>query len=212
MTGPTRWWWVRHAPVVGPPGRIHGQADVGCDTGDRESFRALAGLLPRDGFWVISPLRRTRETATAIATAGLEVPEPVVESAFAEQNFGRWQGLGWQEMQAEDPVAYAAFWRNPTRNAPPEGESYAAQIERVAEAVDRLTATLAGRDIVSISHGGTIRAAVALALGLTPESAMAVVIDNLSVTRIEHVEDGLLSARHRVWRVQGVNMPCRWIR
>lgn len=212
MTDPTRWWWVRHAPIVGAPGRIYGQTDAGCDTGDRQSFRALAKLLPIDALWVISSLRRTRETAEAIATAGMAVPEPLVEPDFAEQNFGRWQGLKWEEMEAAEPAAYDAFWRNPTRNAPPEGESYVAQIARTRAAIERLTAEHPGRNVVSVSHGGTIRAAVAVALGLTPEAAMAVVVDNLSVTRINYVEDGLLRARAGVWQVQGVNMPCRWIR
>lgn len=212
MTVPTRWWWVRHAPIAGVPGRICGQIDVECDTGDRDAFAALAELLPRNAVWVISSLRRTRETAEAIAAAGMAMPEPVVEPDFAEQNFGRWQGLRWEEMQADDPTSYAAFWRDPTRNAPPGGESYVAQIERTRVAVERLTAEHAGRDILCVSHGGTIRAAVAVALDLTPEAAMAVVVDNLSVTRINHVEDGLLRARAGVWQVQGINMPCRWIR
>jgi alpha-ribazole phosphatase len=193
-------------------GRIYGQTDLGCDTGDLDSFRALAALLPRNAIWVVSSLRRTRETAEAIAAAGMAVPELLIEPQLAEQNFGRWQGLGWEEMQATDPVAYAAFWRDPTRNAPPEGESYVAQIGRTRAGIERLTREHAGRDIVCVSHGGTIRAAVAVALDLTPETAMAVVIDNLSVTRINFVEDGLLRSHARVWQVQGVNMPCRWIR
>jgi alpha-ribazole phosphatase len=212
MSDPTRWWWVRHAPIAGAAGRICGQMDVGCDTADLDSFRALAGLLPRDAIWVVSSLRRTRETADAIAAAGMAIPEPLIEPHLAEQNFGRWQGLKWEEMQAADPAVYAAFWRNPTRNAPPGGESYVAQIERTRAAVERLTAEHPGRNVVSVSHGGTIRAAVAVALDLTPEAAMAVVVDNLSVTRINYVEDGLLRARAGVWQVQGVNMPCRWIR
>jgi alpha-ribazole phosphatase len=212
MTAPTRWWWVRHARIPGAVGRIYGQTDLGCDTGDLDSFRALAALLPRNAIWVISSLRRTRETADAIATAGMAVPELLIEPQLAEQNFGRWQGLRWEEMQATDPVAYAAFWRDPTRNAPPDGESYVAQIGRTRAGIERLTREHAGRDIVCVSHGGTIRAAVAVALDLTPETAMAVVIDNLSVTRINFVEDGLLRSHARVWQVQGVNMPCRWIR
>jgi alpha-ribazole phosphatase len=209
---PTCWWWVRHAPIVGAPAHIYGQSDVGCDTGDRQAFHALADLLPSDAVWVISSLRRTRETAEAIAAAGMAVPVPHVEPDFAEQNFGRWQGLTWEEMEAADPALYAAFWRDPTRNVPPEGESYVTQIARTRAAFERLTAEHPGRNVVSVSHGGTIRAAVAVSLDLTPEAAMAVVIDNLSVTRINHVEDGLLRSRARVWQIQGVNMPCRWIR
>jgi alpha-ribazole phosphatase len=112
-------------------------------------------------------------------------------------------------MQARDPETYAAFWRDPTRNAPPGGESFEAQIRRVAAAIGRLTAAFDGRDIVSVSHGGTIRAAVALALGLAPEAAMAIVIDNLSLTRLSLVHDRLLSPGRAAWLVQAVNAPCR---
>ncbi len=154
-------------------------------------------------------MRRTQKTFEAIAAKVAGLPNPVVEPAFIEQSFGRWQGLSWDEMQDSDAKAYADFWRDPTRSAPPGGESYVAQMERTRAAIERLSIEYAGRDIVSVSHGGTIRAAVAIALGLTPEAAMAVVVDNLSVTRLSKVEDGLLKNKGGVWLVQGVNVPCR---
>ena len=210
MTAATHWWWVRHAPVKGAAGRIYGTLDVGCDTSDERSFRALEKTLPSDAIWVISPLRRTRETREAIS-ATESMSESVVEPDFAEQNFGDWQGLSWDEMQAADPVAYEAFWQDPTRIAPPQGESFEAQMHRTRAAIERLTSEYEGRSIVSVSHGGTIRAAVALALDLTPENAMAVVVDNLSLTRLGHVKDGLLKSRGGVWLVEGINIPCSWI-
>jgi alpha-ribazole phosphatase len=114
-------------------------------------------------------------------------------------------------MQARDPDVYAAFWRHPTRNAPPDGESFEAQMRRTAAAVERLNADFAGRDIVCVAHGGTIRAAIALALGLTPEAAMAIVIDNLSLTRLSLVHDRLLSPGRAAWLVQSINIPCPWV-
>src|SRR6266511_3143934 len=210
MSRPTSWWWIRHAPVPGFEGRLNGRLDVDCDTSDERSFRALAAILPRDAVSVVSPLKRTRQTLAAIAAAGASLPEPLVEPDFAEQSFGRWEGLGWAEMQARDPEAYATFWRNPTRNTPPGGESFEAQMRRTATVVERLDAAFAGRNIVSVSHGGTIRAAVALALGLAPETAMAIVIDNLSLTRLSLVHDRLLSCGRATWLVQAINAPCRW--
>ncbi len=165
--------------------------------------------LPGDAISIISSLKRTRQTFEAITVAGACMPEPVVEPDLAEQSFGRWEGLSWVEMQARDPDAYAAFWENPTRNAPPGGESFAAQMRRAAAAIERLNIEFAGRDIVSVSHGGTIRAAIAHALGLTPEAAMAIVIDNLSLTRLSLVHDRLLSPGRATWLVQAVNVPCR---
>lgn len=216
MTRPTRWWWIRHAPVPGAPGRLFGQRDVDCDTSDLQSFETLAAILPREATWVISGLARTRQTMEAIAAAGLPVPEPLVEPAFREQNFGRWQGLSWNEMEVADPETYQAFWRNPVHTPPPEGESFVAVMERVREGLERLTLANPGHTMVSVSHGGAIRAVCAAALGLTPEAAMALVIDNLSITRINHVEDRLLRGSGGVWMVRGINCQApnlaRWIR
>ena len=207
---PKRWWWVRHAPVAGADGRIYGQIDVACETGDADTFRALAAGLPHNAAWFVSPLQRTQQTLAAIGAArAVPAPTASVEPAFAEQHFGRWQGRRWPEMQAADPVLYEAFWRNPTRTAPPGGESFLAQMRRTGRAIARLSATTAAADLVCIAHAGTIRSAVALALNLTPEAALALVIDNLSVTRLDFVSDGLLQSHGGRWRVQTVNQPGR---
>lgn len=210
MSGLTRWWWLRHAPIPGASdGRLFGALDVGCDTGDAAAFAALAGRLPPGGRWVLTPLRRTRATFEAIIAAGYPLPgaPPLVEPALAEQHFGRWQGLTWAEMAAQDPAEHAAFWRDPTGCAPPGGESFVALIDRVAVAVQRLTAAWPGHDIIAVAHGGSIRAALALALGLTAEAALRIAIDNLSLTRISHLPGGALRDRGDGWRVEGVNLP-----
>jgi broad specificity phosphatase PhoE len=77
-------------------------------------------------------------------------------------------------------------------------------MERVAAAVARITREHAGRNIVAVAHGGSIRAAVALALGLEPEAALALSIDNLSLTRLDHI-DG--PGNGHGWRVGSVNLP-----
>jgi len=205
MSRVTRWWWVRHAPVVGVDGVIYGSDDVACDVSDVASFRALAGTLPGEAVWVTSHLTRTVRTAKAIAEAGLEVPEPVVERDLAEQNFGDWQGLSWDQMRSLDPLAHDAFWQDPTGARPPGGESFADQIRRTAKVIERMTAVHEGRDIVAIAHGGTIRAAVAHALGLAPEQGMAITVSTLSVSVLEHVKDRLLRGRGGAWRVVGIN-------
>jgi alpha-ribazole phosphatase len=208
MSRATRWWWIRHAPVTQYKGRLYGQTDVDCDTGNAVALSALACRLPARPLCFVSPLKRTEQTRAALAAAGASLPDPVVQPALIEQDFGRWQGLKWNEMEDADPPAYAAFWRDPTRTAPPGGESFEAVMQRTRTAIEHLTVAHAGRDIVSVGHGGTIRAAVALALNLSPEAAMAVVVDNLSLTLLEHVADGLLRRRERVWRVQCVNLTC----
>ena len=211
MSAATQWWWVRHAPVPEAGGRILGCLDADCDVSDVASFESLAEILPGEAVWIVSPLRRTQATFEAIHAFRPALPEPLIEAALIEQSFGLWQGQSWAEMQASDPERYAAFWQDPTRNAPPEGESFAAQMARVGAAIARLTGEFAGRVIVAIAHGGTIRAAVAKALTLSPPQAMAVVVDNLSVTRLDHLADQPQPVTGGAWRVRCVNVPCRWI-
>ncbi len=184
MTQRTSWWWVRHAPVRSTGGRIYGNTDPLADTDDPPTYAALARFLPKEAVLVTSHLQRTHQTAKAIQAAGLELPEPHVEEDLAEQNFGEWQGRLREEVFAElDPKHM--FWLAPAHTAAPGGESFADLMVRVAAVIDRLTQAHIGRDIVSVTHGGTIRAAIGHALGLDPEAALACQIDNCSVTRID---------------------------
>ena len=203
----TRWWLVRHAPVPGMQGRLYGPSDVACDSSDATAYAGLAAKLPADAVWLTSHLSRAKETARAIRAAGLNAPEPDVEVDIREQDFGDWQGLSWAEMETREPAAYMAFWDSPARVAPPGGESFADMVARTAAVLDRYNRTHAGRDIVAVCHAGSIRAALAHALGLTPEGGMAVVIDTLSLSRIDHVEGGLLRGKGAAWRLLAVNHP-----
>ena len=200
----TRWWWIRHAPVTSHGGRIYGQGDVDADCGEAAPFVALAGLLPANAVWIASHLRRTHQTAAAIATAGDgKLPELVIEPGLAEQHFGDWQGLTHAELAARPDAAAHRFWLAPAHIAPPGGESFEDLVARVGAAVGRITAHHAGRDLVAVAHGGTIRAALALALDLAPDRALGFSIDNCSLTRLDHIAPA--EAGPAQWRIVAVN-------
>lgn len=203
----TRWWWVRHAPVTTHGGKIYGQKDVPCDTSDRDAFEGLARILPKRAIWVTSNLRRAMDTAAAIFEAGADYVEPLIEPDFAEQSFGDWQDYSWDDLHAQGSPAYHTFWESPGRNAPPGGESLADLIARTDLGIQRLNIDHRGRDIVAVTHGGTIRAALALALDMEPIDAMSFKIDNLSVTCIDHFDAGMFKGHGRSCRIDGVNMP-----
>jgi alpha-ribazole phosphatase len=210
MNAPTtRFWWVRHAPVE-HQGRIYGRSDLPSDCSETALFAGLARQLPRDAVWVTSSLRRTQETAAAIIRAGLPGPqsipgpEAVALADLAEQHFGEWQGLTHEALKRSRNGDFHRFWHAPAHEAPPGGESFVAVIERVSRTICRLIATYAGRDIIAVAHGGTIRAALGQALGLDPEAALAFSIDCCSLTRIDRVDGPGLG---HGWRVVTVNRP-----
>jgi broad specificity phosphatase PhoE len=198
----TRWWWVRHAPVRDDGGRIYGQVDLESDCSADNVFQSLASILPRGALWVTSHLRRTKQTAAAIHAAGNSVATGIHETkAFAEQDFGDWQGLDRKDFFASRSLAPHSFWYCPAHERPPGGESFHDLIDRVRPAVEQLTRDNPGRDIVAVAHGGTIRAALAIAMDLEPEASLAFATDNCAVTRLDHIGG---DARFR-WRVGFVN-------
>ncbi len=70
-------------------------------------------------------------------------------------------------------------------------------ITRVGATLEHLAAAHDGQDVVAVAHGGSIRAAVAHALRIGPDSALHLVVQNLSLTRLERYPEG--------WRVVCVN-------
>jgi len=186
MTSEARLWLIRHAPVNGPRGVIH-DADAPADLADTQRLDVLRASLPDESAAYCSPARRTVETALAL---GLD---PVREAAFREQSFGAWTGRRHGEIARELGDAYDVFWRKPATNRPPGGESFVDQIKRVADGL----APLPAGDAVLVVHSGTIRAALAIALDLSAESALRFVIEPLSLTRIDRL-DG-------TWRIGAVN-------
>jgi broad specificity phosphatase PhoE len=198
----TRLFLVRHA-LVEPSARtvMYGSMDVAlCDLALRQeamSYRWLAARLPRDARWVVTPLSRTRATAAAIFAAGpAEVPLEV-EPDLAEQDLGEWQGLSHERFAELLRHPPHPFWPHAADEKPPGGEAFADVVARVGPVLERLVAETPNGDIVIIAHGGSIRAAIAHAMGLTPHQALAFSIKNLSLTRLErHGSD---------WRVAAVN-------
>lgn len=194
----TRWWLVRHAPVANPQGLVYGRSDMAVDLSDEKKLRAVARHLPRDAVWVTSHLSRTLDTALRLQELFDEDVIPTRESGFAEQHFGAWELQHWKDLPNGETTR---FWTDFARQQPPEGESFSDVVERVGPVFDRLNRSWAGRDIVAVIHGGTIRAILANALGLSLEAALSFHIDTLSLTRLEYIN----GVDQPGWRVSAVN-------
>lgn len=205
----TRWWWVRHAPVTVNEGRIYGSGDLPCDTDDPDLYAGIASFLPPDALLVTSHLMRTHQTADAIKAAGLSMPERIEVTDLGEQSFGDWQGAYYADIEKTDPRIVHDYWLCPAHYRPPGGESFVDLTARVAPAIERISEEHPGKHIIAVAHGGTIRAALSIALGMDPERALSFTIDNCSVTRIDRIETGGDDPRpgsgHLGWRTVLVN-------
>ena len=198
----TGFWLIRHA-IVDENSRamLYGVMDVPlCETSLIEQapmYQALATRLPRPAHWKISPLSRTRRTAQAIFAAGHPAVPLAVEPDVIEQSLGDWQGLPHADLPARLEYGAHAFWPLRASENPPGGESLIQVIARIGATLDRLADQHAGEDVVIVSHGGAIRAALAHAIGSDPDVVLHFSVQNLSLTRLEHHPEG--------WRVVCVN-------
>lgn len=191
----TRWWWVRHAPVPGPRDQIKGRLDLPSDTSDTHTFSVQAARLPKDAIVYTSSRIRTQQTLAALVNAGFEGQIPKIEPDFDEQDFGQFQGHTWSAL-AGDPKL-DAFWADPANTAPPNGESFADLVRRAGRGIERVGIAHAGRDVVVVAHAGTIRAALCVAMNISPAAALTFAIQTVSITQIEAIGPA--------WRVMGVN-------
>ncbi len=198
----TNFWLIRHA-IVDENARaiLYGALDVElCPTSlveQQPMYAALARRLPQPAIWVTSGLSRTRRTAEAIFAAGYPAVVPDIEPDLAEQHLGEWQGLAHAELPPKLSLPKHAFWPLGGRERPPGGESMGDVIRRVGLALERLADTHSGQEMVVVSHGGAIRAAVAHVLSIGADNALHLAIQNLSLTRLERHPNG--------WRVLCVN-------
>lgn len=110
-----------------------------------------------------SPMVRTQESARAVSRRlGLVVQ---TDDAFAECDFGRWEGLTAPEIDERWPGDLRRWYEDPTFRAP-DGESLADVGARVEEGLAAVHAGGLGRSVVVVSHAMAIRAAVGLTLGI----------------------------------------------
>lgn len=201
----TRFWMIRHALVAeNARAVLYGTMDVElCPhtlLAQVPSYQAIARALPHPAVWVVTPLSRTVRTAQAIIKAGYDAADFIVEPDLIEQNLGDWQGLPHADLPGRLAAPAHPFWPLSGTERPPGGESMAEVITRVAAAMERLARAHRGQDVVIVSHGGSIRAAVAQALGIAADNALHLSVQNLSLTRLERLDEG--------WRVGCVNaMP-----
>ncbi|HKU99459.1 MAG TPA: histidine phosphatase family protein, partial [Vineibacter sp.] len=188
------------APVPNPEGRCYGQQDKDCDTSNEALFRHQARMLPAGAVWITSGLLRAKRTATVLGSCGADYCQPLEEARFNEQHFGDWQGRTYVDLRIDNTHL---FWLGAPTVRTPGGESFVDLFERTRAGILDHTAQHRGRDIVAVTHGGTIRAAIAHAMTLDPEQAVRFEVDNVSVSLIEHYEH---ADPDHAWRVVFTNV------
>lgn len=182
---------VRHGETAwNAERRLQGRRDVPLSGIGRAQIRALAPKVAAGAptAVVASPLLRSQETATLLGH-----DEVVIDERWQEADLGAWTGRTREALIAVGDGDYAA-WRA-GRYTPPGSEPLPEMRERVAEALDDLRSH---ERVLVVTHGGPIRAACTLLVGLPPAHLVPVLPGSLTVFDLSGT-----SPRLRAYNVTG---------
>lgn len=176
----TRLYLIRHGTTAAV--RSAGfPLDEDLDDRGRAEARALRPHLPTNPDVVRSPARRAAATAAALGH-----PDAPEAAELREAAFGAWAGKVLADLHADDPGPVVA-WMTDTSFVPPGGESLDALTARIGTWL----ASVAERErpLVAVTHGGVVRAAIAVALGAPAGAAWRIDVSPGSITEL-HAHDG----------------------
>lgn len=189
---------VRHGETAwNKDGVLQGQRDVPLSARGIEQageaapfFRTYA---PTE-IWV-SPLQRARKTLE-ILSVGMTA-DPIVEPRLMERNWGVLEGTADRDLPSRFPEVMEKLRRDRIHAPVPEGESMEAFWDRIGS-VWELLRQRQGR-VAVVSHGGTIRALLGIVLGVPPDQAPRLVIDNVHMTFLDLQDGGATIRAVNIW-------------
>ena len=127
----------------------------------------------------VSPLRRARQTAQAIACATPHIVLP----QLAEIDFGEWEGLSWSEIEDRWPGAAVRKIEDWLGVPPPGGESWAGFTARLETALERV---LAGPMPAAIVAHMVVNAALAERLTGADPRCFRQQYGEITICEVEH--------------------------
>ena len=180
---------VRHAAAEGG-GRFQGQADTQLSP---EGRRQLPGLVRKLGRYPItiayaSDLRRAGSTA-AFAARRLGV-RLEIRKGLREIDFGRWQGLSWEQILEQSPQLARRWAKRFYRRRIPGGERFAQFKKRIRRELREIAAANPAQSVLVVTHAGVIRVAVASALGMPDRNLFRLAVDPCGLSVIDHFRRG----------------------
>lgn len=204
---PTRLWVLRHGQTeMSVQKQFSGLSDPELTSYGREQARraaayvagqlaggaggnAGAGSSAGPAAIYSSPLKRTRQTAEAVAEALVTKPRVHVTEALIEMNFGDWEGRTFAEVMDEFPLEHdACFWDSAA--APSGGESPDDVLARVRPFLRDVARNHPGEDVVLVSHVTPIKSILRHALCASGALYRTLHLDLAGLSVIEIFPDG----------------------
>ena len=188
MESPTRLYLIRHGEVESRYQRVFGgRIDMDLSPIGHEQAKALASYLERVPFDSIhaSPMKRAQQTLQRFAE--LQTKLPVLVDDLREVDFGSWTGLGWDEVMERFQKSAFDWLDHLEKGIVPDAEPAKHFRKRVKRALDKIIKDSPGKTMALVCHGGVIRMALSILLGIPLRKMAGFEIEYASVTIVDHL-------------------------
>ncbi len=175
---------------------FRGRVDLPLNRRGKRQARAAADYLSDLSFQAFysSPLRRSMETASAVAEPHGGRVEPL--DRFIDVDYGEWSGKSVEEVREGWPDVFRLWVEDPGKVTFPGGESLQAVRRRLREGLEELADRHSGR-VLLVGHKLINRMIICIVLGLSTSGIWRVDQSNGAINVISH--DG------RVWMLRRMN-------
>jgi len=186
----TRLYLVRHGETEwNKASKIQGRIDTELSGFGIEQSKKLAERLACEAIDVIysSSLKRARKTAEMIAEfKGCSLHE---SEAYHEICLGPWEGMTMSEIQEKYSEHLQTYKEDPVNFRLPGAETFSELTDRTYKAISEIVAIHKGKNILLVSHGTAIKAAIIRILGIDINNYIKFKVDNASISIIDFYDD-----------------------
>jgi len=182
----TSLYFIRHAEVEETYHRVFGgRIDMGLSPRGHEQARALAAWLKPRTFDTVyaSPMQRVQLTLAPFRQHHSN--EPVVLAGLREIDFGAWTGFGWNQVEEKFGMSAFDWLEHMEHDRIHQAEQIDAFRQRVAQSVHFAIEQSRGKTAAIFAHGGVIRMALSVLLGMPMRKFEHFEIDYASVSWVD---------------------------
>jgi alpha-ribazole phosphatase/probable phosphoglycerate mutase len=168
--------------------KFQGHIDIPLSEQGIEQARALGRRLANQKISAVycSDLGRAVETARQIAAPrGLDV---ITLAGLREMNFGRWEGLTFDEIRKKYGDVLKQWWNKPLSMDVPGGEGLSGLVSRIVPAVREIVERHMDEQVAVVCHGGPIRCLVGTVLNMDLNHYWRIRQDNAALNIIDFAD------------------------
>ena len=164
---PSRLWLIRHGQTAwNEAGRCLGRTDLPLSENGKEAVIVLSqtNVFSKCDKVYCSPALRAIETAILLKNGRRQQIEICEE--LQEIDFGRWEGLTWQDIIQSHFQEWVVWQKDPLNSAPYGGETLREVLTRIMKFLLNLNQNKNYQTVLLIGHGGSFNVLLSYLFGI----------------------------------------------